>query len=131
VAEFENRAAPFKFWNYKQRRWVIAWRLPDSRTASAAESLQRGRSRKIGKAIKRLTFERYNGLSILGQAPSCDAGNVQALRIFLMTRQQVRAAERELAKADQQPGELYLFKAGVGANLWHVLPQEGGLAYAC
>lgn len=130
AAEFENKAAPFKFWNVKERRWVLAWRLPDSRTASAAESLQRGRSRKIAKKLKRLTFTRYDGLSILGQASSYGAGNVQPLRLFHRTGKQVKATERKLTRADMAaPGELFLIKqAGKRADLWRAIPQGGGLA---
>ena len=127
VAEFDHKGA-FKFYDKKHPHGVLAYRLPDSRTTNAAESLQRGRSRKISKALKRLNFQRLNGLSIMGQASSFDAGNGQAFRIFHRTRPQLRATERKLAHMDQQPKELYLHKAaGKRSDFWHVIPL-GGLA---
>jgi len=130
VAECEGRAAPFKFWDRQGRRWILAWRLPDCRTASAAESGQRGRSKKINRAIKRLTCKRDNGLSYSGQAESYNAGGVQALRIFHRTDKQAKATERKLARADYRPaGELYLFRReGNTADIWHVLPQRPAVA---
>lgn len=123
VVEFENRPA-FKIWNSKPRRWVVAWRLPDIRTTSAAESLQRGRSRKINKAIKRLKEQQNNGLSLLGQVVSYDAGGANASRIFYTTDRQAKAARRKLIIADRQPAEGYLLtRCGRRSNLWQFLPR--------
>lgn len=129
VSEFEGRPAPFKFYDKRQRRAVVAWRLPDSRTASAANSLQRGRSRKINKAIKQISIKRINGLSILGQAPSYAAGEMPTLRLFHRTDRQAKATERKLAHSDlQQPSEIYLHThEGYKADFWRVLPQLRGL----
>jgi hypothetical protein len=129
VSELGNHKGAFKFYDKKHPHGVLAWRLPDSRTTTAAESLQRGRSKKISKAIARLNFQRLNDSSILGRVQRFDPGNVQALRIFHMTGQQLRAAERKIARMDLQPAaELYLHRSyGKHADLWHVVPQ-GGLA---
>jgi hypothetical protein len=127
MAEFEDRPGSFKFYDKKRRRLVCGYRLPDSRTASAAESLQRGRSKKIAKQIKRLAYKRNDGLSILGQASSYDAGRVEFVRLFNWTGQQLRAENRKLARSDkQQPKELYLIKqVGRRSDLWQPVPLGG------
>ena len=129
VAEFEDRPGLFKYYDKKRRRWWCAWRLPDCRSTTAAESLQRGRSKKIAKQIKRLSYKRINGLSILGQAESYDAGSVATVRLFHRTGRQARAAIRKLDKTgSKQPNELYLFKqAGRSCDFWQPLPL-GGIA---
>lgn len=127
MAEFEDHPGAFKFYDKKRRRLTIAWRLPDSRTTSSAESLQRGRSKKISKDVKRLNFQRENGSSILGRVECFDPGNVEVLRIFHMTGPQLRATERKIARMDLQPArELYLHRSyGRRADLWTVVPQGG------
>lgn len=126
-SEFENHPGAFLFYDKKRRCNTLAWRLPDSRTTSAAVSLQRGRSKKIIKAVKRLQFQRPNDSSILGRVQSFEADNVRPLRIFHMTRPQLRATERKLARMDLQPAqELYLHRSyGKVSDLWHVVPLEG------
>jgi hypothetical protein len=127
LSEFGSHKGVFKFYDKKRRRCTIAWRLPDSRTTSAAESLQRGRSKKISKAIKRLIFQRENGSFILERALSFDADNVHAWRIFHKTGVQLRATERKIARMDLQPGgDLYLhWRTGKRCDLWHPVPLEG------
>lgn len=125
--EFGEHAAPFVFRD-RQGREVIAWRLPDSRISHAAESLQRGRSRKINKAIKQ-NAQRLNDSSIPGRVQSFDAGGGLSLRLFHRTSKQAKSTERKLAHSDYRPpGEIYVHKSETRrVDLWRVLPQGGGL----
>jgi hypothetical protein len=119
VDEFEQRAAPFKFYDRRRHKFFIAWHLPDTRTSSTAESMQRGRTRKINKVIKR-----NNGSFNLERAPSCSAGDMPTLRLFHDTQQQARQLMRKLSRSDQTPPrEVYLrAPGGKQATFWQPLP---------
>ena len=126
--EFENRAGPFP-WRDKRRRYkVLAWWLPDNRTAPGAESLQRGRTKKINKAIKHLINQRDNSLFIQEQAQSYDGeGVLPFIRIFQPSAVSARSMERKIIKADiRGPGELYFpnreYRRG---HLWNTYPLGG------
>jgi len=107
VINGRKRAAPFAYKIKKTQKFVIAWRGPDSRESGAAESLQRGRTKKINKALR---AKPNNSLSKEGRAVSY--GVNQSLRLFNRTIKQVKAGERKIARADlaadDRPTDLFL-----------------------
>jgi hypothetical protein len=121
VIEFEGRPGAFELYDRRQHKLVIAWHLPDSRISGSAISLQRGRSRKINKALRH-----DDGSSILGRAPSCFANDVPAFRLFHKTMTQAKATERKLSRSDQTPPhEIYLLSPeGKKVDLWRPLPYD-------
>jgi hypothetical protein len=118
LKEFETRAAPFEFYDRRKHKFVIAWHLPDSRISRTAASLQRGRSRKINKAIKR-----NDGSFILERAPSCSVGDMPVLRLFHNSTKQAKQTMRKLSRSDQAPpNEVYLrAPGGKQAQFWQPL----------
>lgn len=122
VKEYIHRAA-FIFVD-KRHRARVAWPTADSRTTDAAESLQRGRSRKIRKALERMQSQQKSDLSKKGQVLAFSAGYAKPFRVFHMTGQQLRTTERRLAQNDvQNASELYLHhRYGKRADLWRVVP---------
>lgn len=148
VIEFERRAAPFVFTNPKRRRsrrtvqirdalpspggaWqqrhqVVAWRLPDSRTARFAQSEPRGRSRRVNGAIMG-AITRHPDVSLLPERDlSHGVGRFPIWRLFFETAKQARSYDRKLSTAVERPDELYILKPdGRNAGLWDVLPLGG------
>jgi hypothetical protein len=124
VMEFTEHKGAFVFTDKSGKNPRTAWRLPDIRTATAADSLKRGRSRKINKAIAH--DETLSGLSLLGRASSYDDPHAEySGRIFHDTTAQIKNTEKKLQEGNNhRPNEIYkLQKIGDRSNLWGDHPQ--------
>jgi len=115
-------------WRYRKNGKTIvqaAYRLPDSRRADhLAESMGKGRAKKVNKAIN----QRLNVSSLMGRDLSfdCLAESGVYLRLFNRTGPQTRATLRKASKADYNQGEIYQdIRTVKKADLWQAHPLAG------
>lgn len=137
LAGFRENVKPHAFlMKRKGSRATIAWRLPDTRQVPfwAARRLNRGRTRKIAKALNAALS------SDPAKTDSSSVGRVQgagSVRIFHATFKTVRPTLRKLSRdvnPGEKPAELYERVPGRGSTphcqLWQVV-STGASAFSC
>ncbi len=120
IQENTKHKAPFIL-----RDGFIAWRLPDTRHATATRPAGKGRGRKIRTYLHN---SQQKGLSNMRRALS-DGGSSDFIRLFNLTRAQRKQAERKLSKNDtsrKQITELYQRGEACksGAIFWTHCPRN-------